>query len=153
GCANGLAATNVSCKLSSPKDVAVNSAGDLFIADTSNNRIAWVPHHGSSYSTNVYGYGTVPLTADAMYPAATSASFPYGVALDSSSNVYYTDTANSRVKEALASNGTVSTLAGNGTPGHCSNGSSATGACVSTPQDIAVDGSSVYYVDSNNYLE
>jgi hypothetical protein len=148
-CQNGTAATLVGCKLNAPKGVAVNSARDLFVADTSNNKIGWVPHVSFSGS---YGLGSY--NANAWYTIVGSGiSNPSGIAVDSSSNVFFSDTGNNRLKEALTANGNVSTVAGNGTGGHCATGSPASGACVSAPTGLAIDGTTVYFVNMNEYVE
>jgi sugar lactone lactonase YvrE len=149
-CANGTAATNAACRLSTPRGVKVASNGDLFIADTTNNKIGWVPKTGAS--SNTYGVGVV--VANTMYGIVTSGlSSPQSIAIDSSNNIFIGDTSNNRIKEISPGASTVTTVAGNGSGGHCSDGATATGACVNAPTGVAVDGSSIYYVDAGAYVE
>jgi sugar lactone lactonase YvrE len=149
-CTTGLYSNDPLCHLNAPRAVAVSSNGDLFISESGNNRVSWVPH--TAYPSNSYGNGSV--AADILYPLATGLNAPVGVAVDSSNNVYVADTGNNAIKKVTPAAGAVTTFAGNGTPGHCASGSSATGACVGTPYDVAVDGSAVYFVNSSGtYVE
>ena len=83
--------------------------------------------------------------------AAAQFASPYGVAVDNSGNLYIIDSGNQRIRKV--SNGTVSTVAGNGTPGFSGDTLAATGAMLSSPAGIAVDGSgNLYIADTNNGL-
>jgi sugar lactone lactonase YvrE len=98
-------------KLNTPTGVAVDTAGNVFIADSSNNRIRKVTPSGTI--STVAGNGTYGYSGDS--GAATSAQLatPYGVAVDAAGNLYIADFYNSRVRKVDAS-GTISTLLGNG---------------------------------------
>jgi sugar lactone lactonase YvrE len=80
-------------QLTNPTGVAVDSSGNVYVADTFNNRVQeWAP--GATSGTTVAG-GTEGSAADQL-------SFPDGVAVDSSRNVYVADTGNDRVQEWTA---------------------------------------------------
>jgi sugar lactone lactonase YvrE len=109
--------------LTNAEGIAADSAGNLYVADTYNNRILKETRSGSGYSES-----TIP---------SSGLSFPYGVAVDGAGNVYVADTNNNRVVVEIrtASGYTQSTV----------------GTGLNTPFGVAVDGlGNVYIVDTNN---
>jgi uncharacterized protein (TIGR03437 family) len=133
-----------SASLNAPHNVAVDAAGNLFIADTVNNRIRKVSPSGTI--TTVAGNGPTcgPATQCGSFSgdggAATAASLyqPNSVAVDASGNLYIADTYNYRIRKVSAG-GTISTVAGNGTKVSSGDGGPATAAGLSLPIAIAVD--------------
>jgi len=122
-------------ELSYPSGVAVDSAGDLFIADTDNNRIREV-NVSSGKITTVAGNGTAGSTVGANSLATASELYqPMGVAVDSNGNLFIADTQNDRVREVSA--GKISTVAGSGTAAY--NGDNITAGQVFLPEGVAVD--------------
>jgi DNA-binding beta-propeller fold protein YncE len=115
--------------------VAVDDDGNLFIADTFNNRIRKVSEKGTI--TTVGGNGTVAFCGD--NSAATSACLnsPRGVAADDRGSLFIADTFNHRVRRIAQ--GTITTVAGNGTPGFCGDNGAAISACLQFPVAVAVD--------------
>ena len=130
--------TGTSASFDNPSGVAVDGAGNVYVADRSNHRIRKITTSGvvSTLAGSTYGYtdGT-----------GTSAqfSYPYGVAVDGAGNVYVADLYNHRIRKITAS-GVVSTLAGNGTYGYTDG--TGTSAQFSYPTGIAVDGAGNVYV-------
>ena len=111
-------------QLNNPASVAVDSAGNVYIADTFNLRIRMVQPSG--VITTVAGGGSA--TGDGG-PATSAAVFlPQGVAVDSAGNLFISDTANARVRKVSAADGTISTVVGNGTVGYSGDGGPATSA-------------------------
>ena len=84
--------------LNTPQGVVVDSSGNLYVADADDNRVLFYPA-GSTTATRVYGQlgSFTTNTANKGGLSADSLSFPEGVALDSSNNLYVTDVANNRV--------------------------------------------------------
>jgi sugar lactone lactonase YvrE len=145
---DGGAAT--SAKLNDPFAIALDGAGDFFIADRNNNRIREVSSSTADINT-VAGNGTAGFSGDG--GAATSAELhtPCGVALDRSGNLYIGDTANQRVRLVTASTGTINTFAGNGTAGFSGDGGLATSAELHLPTGLIVDmANNVYIADTMN---
>ncbi len=137
-----------SAQLSSPRGVAVDSAGNLYIADTSNNRIRKVDTAGMI--TTVVGDGTKGSSGDG--GAATSAKLdaPYGVAVDSDNNIYIAEYNNHRVRkvDTSATPWTISRVAGTESriSGYNGDGGAATAAWLNAPIGVAVDGSGNIYI-------
>lgn len=124
--------------LSYPSGVAVDSAGNVYIADTGHNRIRKVSTSGTI--TTVAGPGSTNGTLGDGGPATSATlSIPASVALDPSGNLYIADTGHHRVRK-VSSDGTITTVAGNGSAsGALGDGGPATSATLSLPAGIALD--------------
>ena len=136
-----------SSSLNTPNGVAVDGSGNVYIADTDNSVVEKVTPTGtlSIFAGVVASYGAP--TAG----AATSSTldYPYGVAVDSSGNVYIADLYNAEVEKVTAS-GTLSIFAGTGSQAAPTAGT-ATNSPLNTPVGVAVDSSgNVYIADTNN---
>jgi uncharacterized protein (TIGR03437 family) len=140
-----------SALLFSPAGVAVDAAGNLYVADTYNQRIRKAVQNGTI--TTVAGDGTYTLLPGSLGDGgpATSATlfFPGGVAVDSSENIYIADTFNNRIRKVA--NGIINTVAGNGSGSYSGDGDSATSAGLSGPSGIAVDsGGNLFIADTGD---
>jgi sugar lactone lactonase YvrE len=102
-----------------PSGLAVDSRGDLYIADTSNNRIRVVNTAG--IINTVAGNGTCGFSGDGGPAKDAMLCGPTGVAVDSNHNIYIGDTLNFRAR-VVNSSGTIQTVAGNGDFGYNGNG-------------------------------
>jgi hypothetical protein len=85
-------------ELSSPRDIQVNSLGDLFIADGGNNCVREV-NHATGVITTIAGNGTAGHTGDGGNAVTAELSDPYGLALDSAGNLFIADADNSCVRD------------------------------------------------------
>ena len=103
-------------ELDDPTGVAVDSAGDLFIADSGNNRIREV-NHATGVITTVAGNGTAGYSGDNGPATAAELTSPNGVAVDSAGDLFIADTGNDRIREVNHATGVITTVAGNGTCG------------------------------------
>ncbi len=134
--------------LNQPGGVAKAADGSLFIADTGNHRVRKIAPNG--LITTVAGIGLPKYSGDGGPAAAAGLSSPNGVAVDGAGNLYIADTGNHRIRK-ISSDGTIRTLAGNGTSGFAGDGGQATGARLYSPYAVAVDGSgNVYIADTSN---
>ena len=89
-----------SAQLKYPDDVAVDSAGNLYIADTYNHRIRKVDASGNI--STVAGNGTIGSSGDGGPATSAQIVLPYGVAVDSAGNLYIADTYNHQVRKVDA---------------------------------------------------
>jgi sugar lactone lactonase YvrE len=136
-------------EISSPISVALDAAGNLYIADSHNNCIRKVSTSG--IITTVAGNGTNGYNGDNIPATAAELSNPTGVALDSAGNLYIADLENSRIRK-VSSSGLITTVAGKGTPGFSGDGGAATSAELLMPFAIALDSAhNLFIADNNNY--
>ena len=138
----GDSSAATSAMLQSPEGVVLDSAGNLYIADTFNRRIRKVDATTGVIST-VAGTGTEGFGGDGGAAASAPLSFPEGVALDSSGNLYIADYGNHRIRKVDASTGNISTVAGMTFSG---DGGAATSATLGSPQGIALDSAGNLYI-------
>jgi subtilisin family serine protease len=145
-----------STTMSNPYQAAVNSFGDLYVADTSNNRILYFAS-GSTTATQVYGQlgSFTSSVANNGGVSATSMSNPYGVAVDGANNLYVADSNNNRVLFFPLTGGqhyaqtTATVVYGQASLTGSSPGLSSTG--LNQPRSVAVSPTGdLYVVDQNN---
>ena len=139
---NGSATT---AELFWPRGVAVDSPGNLYIADSINNVVRKVSTGGTI--TTVAGNYAKGAGYSGDGGTATSAQLnqPYSVALDASGNMYIADTGNNVVRK-VSSGGIISTVVGNGTAGYTGDGGTPTSAELNQPYGVAVDTSGNLYI-------
>jgi hypothetical protein len=150
--------------------VAADAAGNLVIADSSNNRVRVVARSAGTFygrsmtAGDIYtvaGDGTAGFSGDGGPATSASLNFPRGVAVDGAGNLVIADGANNRIRVVAATAGTfygqamtagdIYTVAGDGTAGFSGDGGPATSAAFSSPEGVAVDGSgNLVIADSNN---
>ena len=133
-CGDGGVAT--SACLDFPLDLAVDGAGNLYIADQYNNRIRMV--NSAGIISTFAGNGTAGFGGDR--GAATDAQInnPQGIAFDASGNLYIADWNNHRIRK-VSTSGIITTIAGIGTAGDTGDGGDATAAELNFPHNVAVD--------------
>jgi len=144
-----------SAKLYVPTGTAVDGAGNLYIADTFNNRIRKVDAVTSIIST-VAGGGTSGL-GDGGAATLAELNHPSGVTLDSHGNLYIADSSNYRIRRVDAATGIISTVAGNGTQYQIGDPSGDGGAApqaeLGQPYSVALDSAgNLYIADYNTKL-
>jgi len=133
---------SVVAKFKLPSDVALDAAGNLYVADTGNHKIRKITPEGTV--STLAGSGS----AGSQDGTGTSASFssPGGLCLDTSGNIYVADTGNNLIRKVSPA-GAVTTIAGSGTPGFADGPHNT--AQFNQPADVAVDASGAIYVADN----
>jgi sugar lactone lactonase YvrE len=146
---DGGLATNA--ELSSPDGAAVDSAGNIYVADTQNCRIRKLTASTGIIST-IAGNGTCAYAGDSKQATSAELFEPSGVAVDSAGNIYIADWDNSRIRKVTASTGIITTVAGNGSKGFSGDGNKATSAKLNSPFGVALDSAgNIYIADVDNY--
>jgi uncharacterized protein (TIGR03437 family) len=132
-----------SASLNTPAGVAVDSSGNIYIADGGNQRIRKVTPAG--IISTAAGNGTLGFSGDGGSATSAALNSPTGVAVDAAGNLYIADPGNERIRLVTPS-GVISTIAGNGTLGLTGDGGPATSAEINSPFGIAVgSGGKVYF--------
>ncbi len=134
-----------SALFNSPKGIAVDASGAIYVADTFNNRIRKITSSG--VVTTIAGDGTTGY----LDGQGTSAKFnnPYALTVDSVGNIYVADTKNHRIRK-ISTSGVVTTVAGYILSGFADGASNV--ARFKNPQGITIDNSTgiLYVVDATN---
>ncbi|MFZ0499500.1 MAG: SMP-30/gluconolactonase/LRE family protein, partial [Steroidobacteraceae bacterium] len=145
GDANG---TGNAASFWNPTGVAVDSTGNVYVADESNNQIRKITPDGAV--TVFAGSPSGAIGSSDGIGTAASFSAPNGIAIDSSGNLWVTDSANNEIREITTPGASVSTPYGNGTAGK--NNADGNSATFNTPTAIAVDPSSgnLFVADTKN---
>jgi uncharacterized protein (TIGR03437 family) len=152
---NGYSGDNAAAnqaELSDPCGIAVDSAGNLYIADQNNNRVRKATPGGNI--TTVIGNGTAGFTGDGGSPTAAEIAAPCGVVVDAAGDIYFTQTdSNGSTDSAIreVSGGNVNTVAGgNATtplgPGYTGDGGPAANAQLNSPSAMVLDSSGNLYI-------
>ena len=113
-----------------PHDVAVDGAGNIYIADTFNHRIRKVDI-GTGLISTIGGTGVQGYGGDGGAATAALLDTPRGIAVDSGGNVIFSDTNNHRIRK-ITPGGTISTVAGTGAQGYNGDDQPATAAKIKT---------------------
>jgi sugar lactone lactonase YvrE len=138
----------VNASLNFPNGVTVDASGNLFIADTENARIRKVDTNG--IITTVAGGNSSGALGDG--GAATNAYLqsPAEAVADAYGNLFIADSYHHRIRK-VSSNGIITTVAGNGTPGYSGDGGAATNAWLNYPSAVAVDAyGNLFIADTSN---
>jgi sugar lactone lactonase YvrE len=142
---DGGPATNA--ELSGPSGLVVDPDGNLFIADSGTNRILELT---DGIITTVVGTGLNGFSGDGGPALNATLNYPTGLALDASGNLFIVDENNQRIRE-VATNGIITTVAGNGSAAYSGDGGPATNASLYYPTAVAVDAfGNLFIADGNN---
>jgi len=140
----------LSAEVNEPQGVAVDSAGNLYIADDSNNRIRRVAPDGTI--TTVAGNGSAGFSGDSGQATSAELNQPNRVSVDISGNLYIADSFNNRIRK-VDTNGIITTVAGNGVQGYSGDGGPATSASLNDPGDAVSDpAGNLFIADENDVV-
>lgn len=135
--------------ISTHEGLAVDPAGNLYIADAGNARIRKVSPAGiiSTYA----GMGPALFGGDGGPANMAGLSLPGGVALDGAVNLFISDQSNGRIRKVTPA-GVISTVAGTGAPAYSGDGGPATSAGIAFPVSVAADpAGNVYFADLSSH--
>ncbi|HEY6414536.1 MAG TPA: Ig-like domain repeat protein [Edaphobacter sp.] len=135
--------------LNLPTALALDPAGNLYIADTQNHRVREVDTTG--IITTIAGNGTQGFSGDSGPSTTASIDSPTGLAADST-NLYLADTHNHRIRKIDLTTGIITTVAGTGSPSYNGDGSTATTANLALPRGLTLDANgNLYLADTANH--
>lgn len=134
-----------------PKGIVVDTAGNLFLSDSSNNRIRRVDATTGMIST-IAGIGPSGYSGDGGLATQAMISNPAGIVMDGAGNLYIADMGNHAIRRIDAASGMISTIAGTlGAKGYSGDGSAAASAKLSLPEGLAFDSAqNLYIADTGN---
>jgi subtilisin family serine protease/sugar lactone lactonase YvrE len=145
---SGDGGPGTSAQISEARALAVDAAGNLYIADTYNEAIRKLTPDG--IITTVAGNGTQGYSGDGGPATSAQLNLPWGIAVGAAGNFYIADGANAVVRQVLA-DGTITTVAGNGVRGYSGDGGPATDAELNYPFGMAVNGAgNIFFSDYDN---
>jgi len=138
----------IEAQLNAPMGLALDAAGNLYIADSGNHAVRKVSKNG--VIGTVAGIGSPGYSGDGGASTAAALDQPEGVAVDASGLLYIADTFNNRVRE-VAPGGIIQTVAGTGISSFSGDGGAAASAALFLPTDVATDsGGDLYIADYGN---
>jgi sugar lactone lactonase YvrE len=136
--------------LDAPTALALDSKGDLYLADMRSHRIRKISA-ATGVITTVAGNGIQGFDGDGAEATNALVDSPAGLAVDSSANLYISDSHNHRVRRIDAATGAITTVAGAGNVGFSGDSGSAGAAALALPQGLSVDQQGIVYLaDSAN---
>jgi len=137
-----------SANLANPQDVAVDSKGVVYIADTGNSRIRAVGTDGNI--NTIAGGAGVGFSGDGGVATSAALTEPYAISVDSQGNLYIADLGNLHIRK-VDTKGNINTVAGNGLPGFTGDGGPGPQANMNLPSGVAADAAgNVYIADQWN---
>ena len=123
--------------VAAPTGVALDSKGNLYIADRNNNRVRVVDRTGMIRT--VVGTGQQDYNGDSEVARETNLYLPFGLTVDSNDNLLVIDRSHYRIRRIDPKSGQVETVAGNGVKLFAGDGGPATGATLSFPHGMSID--------------
>jgi sugar lactone lactonase YvrE len=152
---NGDGGPGTEASLDIPIAVAINTSGDVAIAESSNNVIRQINSTGVISTLAGKGPGFSGYSGDGGLATAALLWVPNGVAIDAGGNVYFADSQNNVIRKVDKLTGVITTITGQGPDDAGSSGDNgpAASAKLNAPQGVAVDANGdIYIADSGNNM-
>jgi hypothetical protein len=143
-------------QLNYPTHVAMDGAGNVYIADSENHRIRQVLAATGIITTvagsGLTGNGNGGFSGDGGPATDAQLNYPSGVAVDGQGNLFIADNSNHRIRKVIAATGVITTVAGSGIAGYSGDNGPASDAQLNMPSDVAFDGvGNLYIGDQDNH--
>ena len=136
--------------LSNPRGIAVDAAGNVYISDSTNNRVRKIDAATGTITT-VAGNGNRDYSGDGGPAVKASIAFPMGLTVDRDGHLYIADARNHRIRRVDAKTGIITSVAGQGMRGLGGDNGPALSALLSYPTSVTVDEEgNLYIADSEN---
>jgi hypothetical protein len=138
----------VNALISNQNAMALDVAGNIYLADSGDNRIRKITPAG--VISTVAGNGGVGYSGDGGSATSARLDYPVATAFDAAGNMYISDDNNNRIRR-VSTSGQISTFAGNGTAGFSGDGGLAVSAEINRPYGLAIDArGDLYFADGGN---
>ena len=128
-----------------PSQLALDGAGNLYIADTGNNSVRRIDAV-TGIITTVAGGGNNPFSVDNVPATSATLAAPYGIALDAEGNLFIADTGDNVIRRVDATTGIITTVAGTGVTGSVGDGGPALAAQLFNPWGLAFGPDKLLYI-------
>ncbi len=128
----------IAAKMNQPAGICVDNSGNIYIADKGNSRIRKIKVATGLMST-VAGDTISGYSGDGSAATAAKLSYPKGVCVDASGNIFIADFGNNRIRKVDVNTGLISTFAGTGISGYSGDGGVATAASFRNPNNVFMD--------------
>lgn len=139
----------VNAQLNGPWDIALDMAGNLYFADSENNRIRRISPNG--IITTIAGTGEAGFSGDGGFAIDAKLDFPTGLAVSNDGSIYIASYKNNRIRR-ISPDGIITTVAGTGNLEFNGDGGLAINANLFHPFDVSVDNvGNLFIADTYNY--
>lgn len=146
----GDGGASTSAELDTPMGLAVGAGGQIYVADSHNNRIRVIAANGTI--STFAGSGVQGYAGDGGGATGAELALPRGLMVTSAGAVIFADSNNQRIR-MVATNGTITTIAGSGVQGAVSDGNPVTSAAMNSPRGVAISSfGAPVYADALNQL-
>jgi uncharacterized protein (TIGR03437 family) len=132
-----------SASLAFPLGIALDSKGNMYVADANNNRVRMI--NASGIISTVAGGAIEGFSGDGGPAASASLNLPSDVAVDGTGNLYIADAGNNRIREVNPT-GVITTIAGTDGNGFSGDGGPPTQAMLNYPWSVTVASSGAIYL-------
>ncbi|HTC76167.1 MAG TPA: Ig-like domain repeat protein [Edaphobacter sp.] len=139
---SGDAGPAIAATIDSPTGLALDTANNLYLADTHNHRVRKITATTGIIST-IAGTGAQGFSGDTTASTSATLALPHGITIDSAGNLYLADTQNHRIRRIDATTGIITTVAGDGTQAFAGDGGPAIAASLDTPRAAALSPSTL----------